>query len=41
MMPAAIFLVAASLGADPIGPGDHTRRLTVDGRDRNYCHWAL
>src|SRR5579863_4447497 len=36
MTPIALFLVAASLGADPINPGDHTRKLTVDGRERSY-----
>ncbi len=36
MTPIALYLVAATLGADPLGPGDHSRKLTVDGRQRNY-----
>jgi poly(3-hydroxybutyrate) depolymerase len=31
----AAFL-AAILAADPLGPGDHTRSLTVDGLQRSY-----
>jgi polyhydroxybutyrate depolymerase len=30
------FLLIATLGTDPLGPGDHTRTLTVDGRERSY-----
>lgn len=32
----AIFLLLNALAADPLGPGDHTRKLTVDGRERSY-----
>jgi polyhydroxybutyrate depolymerase len=29
-------LLLALLAADPLGPGDHNRTLTVDGRERTY-----
>lgn len=32
----AILLLLTALTADPLGPGDHTRKLTVDGRARTY-----
>jgi polyhydroxybutyrate depolymerase len=31
-----ILLTVALLGADPLTPGDHTRKLQVDGRERTY-----
>ncbi len=31
-----IFLLLTALVADPLAPGDHIRRLTVDGRERSY-----
>lgn len=31
-----ILLLLTALAADPLGPGDHTRKLTVDGRERSY-----
>jgi polyhydroxybutyrate depolymerase len=33
-LPAALLLVA--LAAEPLTPGDHTRKLSVDGRDRTF-----
>lgn len=36
MTPTLLILFAATFGADPLGPGDHTRRLTVDERQRSY-----
>jgi len=36
MTPIAVYLVAAALGGDPLGPGDHERKLTVGGRQRSY-----
>ena len=29
-------LLLAVIAADPLGPGDHTRKITVDGRERSY-----
>jgi polyhydroxybutyrate depolymerase len=31
-----LFVVAITLSATPNGPGDHMRKLTVDGRERSY-----
>lgn len=31
-----IVLLLATLGADPLAPGDHTRTITVDQRERSY-----
>jgi polyhydroxybutyrate depolymerase len=35
-MTLAILLIASTLTAEPLGAGDHSRRLTVDGRERSY-----
>jgi polyhydroxybutyrate depolymerase len=36
-MHVALFLTAlVSLAADPLGPGDHTRKISFDGIERNY-----
>lgn len=36
-MTALIFILAATaINADPLAPGDHIRKLTVDNRDRTY-----
>ena len=35
MTPAVLVALAAFLAADPLGPGDHTRTLTVDERERS------
>lgn len=35
-MTVAILLLASALAADPLGPGDHSCKVTVDGRERNY-----
>jgi polyhydroxybutyrate depolymerase len=35
VIPAALFL-AVAFAVDPLGPGDHTRKLTVEGRERSY-----
>ena len=34
-MTVAFLLLAATLSADPLGPGDHTRTITVDDRERS------
>jgi polyhydroxybutyrate depolymerase len=34
LLPLLLFVTA--VGADPLSPGDHTRKLTVDGRERSY-----
>ncbi len=34
MTPTVLFLLAATIGADHLGPGNHTRKLTVDERER-------
>lgn len=36
MTPAVLIALVTILGADPVGPGDHTRTLTVDERGRSY-----
>jgi polyhydroxybutyrate depolymerase len=36
MTPAVLFLLAATLGADPLGPGDHTRTLMMGEQKRTY-----
>ncbi|MCA9112396.1 MAG: prolyl oligopeptidase family serine peptidase, partial [Planctomycetaceae bacterium] len=36
MTPTVLFLIAATIGADHLVPGDHTRQLTVDERERTY-----
>ena len=36
MISTPLILLIATLGADSLGPGDHTRSLTVDGRERSY-----
>ena len=39
--PALLVFLSAAFGADPLGPGDHSRRLTVDGRTQLlYPHSA-
>src|SRR5204863_9455486 len=35
-MLAFILGLATAFGADPLGPGTHTRVLTVNGRERSY-----
>jgi polyhydroxybutyrate depolymerase len=32
----SVLLLLTVLAFDPLGPGDHTRKLTVDGRERSY-----
>lgn len=32
----ACLLLLAAVAADPLGPGNHERKLTVDGRERSY-----
>lgn len=32
----AILLLLATVAADPLGSGDHTRKITVDDRERSY-----
>jgi polyhydroxybutyrate depolymerase len=34
--PVVLFLIAATLGSDPLAPGNHTRELNVDERERTY-----
>ncbi|MGE3316815.1 MAG: PHB depolymerase family esterase [Planctomycetaceae bacterium] len=36
MTPILLVFVSTVLGADPLGAGDHTRSLTVDGHERSY-----
>jgi polyhydroxybutyrate depolymerase len=31
-----LLVVVAAVGVDPLGPGDHSRKLTVGGRERSY-----
>jgi len=35
-VPCLGLLMIALLAADPLGPGDHFRKLDVDGRERSY-----
>lgn len=36
MTPILLIFLSTALGADPLGPGDHSRSLTVDERERSY-----
>ena len=35
-MTVAVLLLTATLCADPLGPGDHTRTITGNNRERSY-----
>lgn len=35
-MTSAILLFASAIVAEPLRPGDHSRKLTVEGRERSY-----